>query len=93
MASLLNLEDAKTHLKITGNGSDDDVAEKAMQASAIIVDYIKKPDHTWTDETVPYVIKAAICLMLTQLFMDRANATISKSIETLLERSRDPSFA
>jgi hypothetical protein len=41
MAALVDLEDAKRHLRITDDTQDADVALKIDQASAIILDYLK----------------------------------------------------
>lgn len=93
MISLISMEEAKSHLRLDDGDDEFDVATKSFTATAIIIDYIKKPDHGWTAETAPYVVKAAILLMLGQLFLDRENATITDPIKNLLHRSRDPAFA
>lgn len=93
MANLVSIEAAKVHLKIDSDDDDADVADKLLQAEAVIIDYIKRPDHGWTDQTVPGVVSAAILLMLGQLYKDRENATITQSIKNLLMRSRDPALA
>lgn len=93
MVGLITSDEAKRHLKVDSDDDDADVMAKALQAEAIIIDYIKKPDHEWTAETVPYVIKAAMLLMLGQLYADRENADITPPIKNLLHRSRDPAIA
>lgn len=93
MLSLISMDEAKMHLRIDDLESDADIETKAVMATAIIVDYIKNPDHGWTVETVPQVIKVAVLLMLAQLFSDRENATITDPIKNLLHRQRDPSIA
>lgn len=93
MTPLINADEARRQLRLTTADLENadraaDVADKAAQATAIIVDYIEASDNEWTAEDVPLVIKAAILLMLTQLFDDPANATVSKPIKNLLRRTR-----
>lgn len=93
MTTLITTDEARRQLRLTEADLENadraaDVADKAAQASAIIVDYIEATDNEWTSEDVPLVVKAAILLMLTQLFDDPANATVSKSIKNLLRRTR-----
>lgn len=93
MTTLITTDEARRQLRLTEADLENadraaDVADKAAQASAIIVDYIEATDNEWTAEDVPLVIKAAILLMLTQLFDDPANATVSKPIKNLLRRTR-----
>lgn len=93
MMDLVPLSAAKVHLKIESEDADEDVREKLIMAEAVIIDYIKRPNHGWTEDTVPGAVKASILLMLGQLYKDRENATISQAIKNLLMRSRDPALA
>ena len=45
MPALISLEVAKRHLIIEDDFRDEDVFAKAEEATAIVVDYLKKPDH------------------------------------------------
>lgn len=79
-----------------------DIEMKMVQATDIVIDYIKKPDHEWTIETVPPRVQAAILLVIGSLFDDFQNATLvsalsgsdlNNPIVAMLYRLRDPSFA
>lgn len=81
MAGLINLDVAKQHLRVDHTDDDTDIQRKIDQASAIVLDYIKKtigapdPDDPsivdWTPDTVPGPVAAAIELMLSKLYDDR----------------------
>ena len=72
-APLLTLVEAKTHLRVTSTVDDDDITLKTQMASDIVRNYLKTMDNPdWTDANVPTPIKAAVCLMLTHLYEDRA---------------------
>jgi len=96
--ALITLEQAKRQLRIDHDDDNADLLLKMEQASAIVVDYIKRPDHGWTEETVPPLVQAAILIVLTDLY-DRRNGTdkddvlLSKPVRDILERFRDPAFA
>lgn len=77
MVALVTLQQAKRHLRIAYSDEDEDLQDKIEQASAIIVDYIKNPDHGWTDavngsppvrSTAPMVVQAATLLMLANIW-------------------------
>jgi hypothetical protein len=88
-----------------------DVMFKADQASAIVVDYLKLPFEdgpqvnplifpppvgpTWTAETTPTLVKAAILIILTSLYDGRTadDPLLSDQITSILWRMRDPSLA
>jgi hypothetical protein len=97
--ALITLEQAKQQLRIDYDDQDADLIMKMEQASAIIVDYLKKPDHGWTAETVPPPVQAAILLVLTALWDDRDGSGDSDylapggAVARLLARTRDPAFA
>jgi uncharacterized phage protein (predicted DNA packaging) len=86
MAALLTLDVAKKHLRVDHTDDDADIQRKIDQASAIVLDYIKKTVGTpnpedpsivdWTDATVPPPVAAAIEILLSKLYDDRnAGAT------------------
>lgn len=77
MVAFVTLQQAKRHLRILYADEDEDIQDKVQQASAIIVDYLKRPDHGWTDaqdgspptrSTAPMVVQAATLLMLSTLW-------------------------
>jgi hypothetical protein len=91
---LCTLEQAKTHLRVDDPASDADVMLKLIQASEIVVDYIKKPDHGWNEFTAPRVIQAAVLLVLSELYDQREGKDgIPAAAKALLGRSRDPALA
>ena len=103
---LLSLAQAKAQLRIAedDHSRDDEVYEKVEEASAIILDYLNTTAHwiaitaTWTEDTVPWHVRAAVKLMLTHL-NEHAGDDMSTdenlwhAIRRLLERSRDPVVA
>lgn len=98
MAALVTTEEARRHLHLTSTDWADadtvaDVTAKAEAATEMVVDYIKQPDHVWTDADAPFLIKAAILLVLGDLFENRETATISDAVKNILHRYRDPALA
>ena len=98
--ALVSLSDAKTHLRITTTAQDADITAKLEAAEAVILDYLKVAwvDETWTRETVPLVVKAAILLMATHLYEHRGDDPMTddklwEAITRLLMRRRDPALA
>lgn len=84
------LEDERTY----------DVQLKISQAEDAILDYLKVPADTWTAETVPPRVAAAIILAV-QGLLDGDNALLAglydndraNPIVGLLQRLRDPALA
>ncbi|AHE56015.1 head-tail connector protein [Sphingomonas sanxanigenens] len=93
MVALVTLAEAKAHLRILSNDEDADIDLKREGASDIIVDYIKRPEHGWTAETAPALVKSAVLLMLGALFADRETAEIPSGVKAILWRYRDPALA
>lgn len=99
MAALITKDQAKQQLRIDFDDQDDDLEMKMEQASAIIVDYLKKLDHGWTTLTVPPPVQAAILLVLTALWDDRTGEgdgdylAPDGPVARLLMRFRDPALA
>lgn len=100
---LVTLETAKRHLRITDTAHDPDVTDKLTAASFTIRDYLKdRNDPTWTPDTVPPWIAAAVLLYLGHLYEHRGDGfgpqndndvRVWNAIENLLRRSRDPALA
>lgn len=94
---LIDLATAKRTLRVLGNHDDLEIQQAADRASAIVIDYIKRPDHGWTAQTVPLHIQAAICIVLKRLYDDRAGELeggfLSQAVRDLLWRERDPAMA
>ncbi|GJD41313.1 head-tail connector protein [Methylobacterium bullatum] len=95
MPALISLETAKRHLLIDYDDRDEDIQAKAEEATDIVVDYLKRPDHGWTFETVPGRVRAAILLTLGVIYEDREGQVdpLSDAVRSLLHRMRDPALA
>lgn len=91
--ALVSLADAKADLRILGSGEDVDIQNKLNTAEAIVVDYLKRPDHGWTEESAPLVVKAAILLVLRNLFDEQNSDPITPGVVSILFRQRDPTLA
>jgi hypothetical protein len=97
--SLVTLDEARRHLQLTpSNMSDTDIAanvtDKSNAATDIVIDYIKRPDHEWTDADAPPLVKAAILLVLGAIFDDREGGDpLSDAVKSILHRYRDPALA
>jgi hypothetical protein len=94
MAALVTLEQARWRLRLTADDTfhTPDVQMKMVQATALVVDYIKRPEHGWSPETVPPVIQAAILEVLRHLF-EGAEDPLPRGVQNTLDRFRDPAIA
>lgn len=78
-----------------------DVEWKMAQATEIVIDYLKKPDHEWTVADVPGQVSAAIILVIRALFDGEeaellsglAKGDTATPVVALLMRLRDPALA
>ncbi len=101
MVALVSIDSAKAHLSIDWFDQDEELALKINDASDIVVDYLKRPDHGWDVETVPGQVRASVLLVLGALWAQREgvgdNAAdldpISPTVVSLLRRMRDPALA
>lgn len=97
MVALVTLEEAKSRLRLDFHDEDEDTVEMLEQATDIVIGYIKRPDHGWTDETVPDRIKAAILVVVARMEKDREGqlegGIINETVRSLLIRDRDPALA
>lgn len=91
--TLVSLEAAKNHLRILDSDQDEDIEAKLQEATAIVIDYLKRPDHGWNEATAPFPVKAAIKLMIEELMVNRSTAQVTEGIKSLLWRLRDPALA
>lgn len=94
---LVDLSTAKQWLRIDHDDEDWLVHILTDQASAMIVDYIKRPEHGWTVETVPAHVQAAIFHVLKRLYDDRDSelegGPMPDHVKAILWRERDPALA
>ena len=100
MVALVTLNAAKEHLRLDDADQDEEVEARIGDASDIIVDYLKRPNHGWTDQTVPGQVRAAVLLVLGSLWVNRDAVgdaadqdPISPAVVSLLRRMRDPALA
>jgi len=100
-APLLSLTAAKQQLRITDTTHDAEIAELVDAAQEFVIARLKEAaDATWTEVTVPRVVRHAIKLML-DAFNERRGGDesakqLEKTIETvdvLLGTYRDPTLA
>jgi hypothetical protein len=104
---LVTIEEAKGHLRANGVPIDvqADIQSKLDQATAIILDYLNTTAHwraitaTWTEQTLPAPVHAAILLQVADLFAWRGDARAERDDELapgvagILRRMRDPVIA
>lgn len=101
---LITMTQAKTHLGEIPDDRDEDIREKLLEASAIIMDYLKLDDvpDEWIETVspieyrIPANIQAATKLVLGEIFENRESSNsdpISDAVVRLLYRWSDPSFA
>ena len=94
MSALISLDTLRFRARV--DFTDTELQGIADDASAIVVDFLKKPDHEWTIETVPGEIRSAIVrvavLMLDQTTSDKQVEFIDKGVKDLLRRHRDPAL-
>lgn len=101
MVALVTLDAAKAHLRIDDADQDVEVTERINDASDTVIDYIKRPAHGWTDETVPGNVRASVLLVLGALWGSRPGVgedrvdidPITPAVVSLLMRMRDPALA
>jgi hypothetical protein len=104
MAALVSLEQAKAHLRVDDNSSDNDIEMKVEQASALILErcnstaYWRAITTTWTQDTVPLSVQAAILVLLSHLHENRgddmkADDVAWTAIERLIPMNKDPVIA
>jgi len=107
MAALITLATAKGHLRIdTPEGDPGDVAlqVKVDQASARVLDrcnataWWRAITPSWTTETVPAGVQAAMLVLLTHLFEHRGDdmapdADVWTAVDRLIGPHRDPVLA
>lgn len=82
MAALITYDQAKEHLRLTGDEEENDLTLKMEQASAIVITYLKRPNHGWDVSTDPNddpefaIVQAAILMVLADLYRDRGDEDV-----------------
>lgn len=102
-APVITLEEAKEHLRVDHTDDDADIQRKVDQASAIVVDYIKKPADWAPTDTETKIFQAAALMVLSKLYDDRnvgeedaenvALGYLTLQVTAILHRMRDPALA
>lgn len=93
---LVNLELARSHLRLDDDAADDLIVRKIEQASDVVIDYCKVDDEMWDPDStesvaLPGEVEAAVLLVLEALF--DGGEPLSDAVKSLLHRHRDPALA
>lgn len=93
---LVDIEKAKSHLRMDDDYADDIIMSKIEQASSIIVNYLKVDEDLWDQDSsesvaLPLTVEAAVLLVVEALF-DGAEP-LSQTVKDLVHRYRDPALA
>jgi hypothetical protein len=91
MEPLVTVETAKVYLRLLGTDFDAELAIKVVTATGIVIDYIKQPDHGWTDETVPPEVQAVIYEVVRNLM--EGGDPLPQKLKDIVWRHRDPALA
>jgi len=96
MAALVTPEEVKLRLRIVPSDTsfDDDLTMKAEQATAIVVNFLKRSvDYDWllVDADELSIVKASILEVVKNLF--EGTEPLSGWVKDLLWRYRDPALA
>lgn len=95
MPALVTTPEAKLRLRIDADDEDTAIASMLGEASDIVIDYIKRPAHGWTTDTLPGPIKSAILLVFGGLYEGRGPDAelLTDTVKALVHRFRDPAIA
>lgn len=92
MAALVTADQIADRLRFDVAYETADLDAIAEEATDIVIGYLKKPDHGWTDITVPARVRTAILLVAKALY-DEEERIISDAVINILHRDRDPALA
>lgn len=95
---IVNLQEAKQHLRVDIDDDDDNIVLKRDQAEAIVIDYLKLDAGTYDIDASPYTappkpVTAAILMVLTNLYDNPDQDPLSVAVRSILHRLRDPALA
>lgn len=105
MINLITLQQAKTQVRVTDDAKNYDIEQKVAQASAIVMNYIKKttvPEEWVNNSTspityeIPADIQMATLLVVGELYMNRESGAVnifSDSLKDVLAQYWDPALA
>jgi hypothetical protein len=87
MIELISVEEARQHVRVATTAFDADIQFKILQATAILLNYLKVPSEAsvddsplilpWTSVEPPWDIKAAALLIFGDLWQYREGSQIS----------------
>jgi len=108
MPALITIEHARRQVRLQPDDTSLDVELDPLReiATALVIDYIKRPDHGWSESYDPagspydsdfVIVTAAIAEVLVNLWRHRGDETadgpITARVQLMLERLRDPALA
>lgn len=80
----ISVETAKKHLRVGDDTSlDEMIAQYLEMAVGIASDYTNRDVASYTEETLPPAIKAAVLLILGTLFDNESDALVGRSVSQL----------
>lgn len=88
MTMLVDLDEAKGHLRMDDDATDEEIERTITRASAIVLNYCKL---TAAPDPVPEFVKAATLFAVEALF--DGGDPLSDVVVRLLHRYRDPALA
>lgn len=91
MVALVSVDQARDRLRIDEAYAEADLERMAVEATDIVLDYIKG-ERDWTEETAPPRVQASILLVMRNLY-DGAEQPLSEPAKNLVYRLRDPALA
>lgn len=109
MPALITIEQARRQAMLNPDdpSRDDELEPLREEATAIVIDYIKRPAHGWAESTDPaagspydqdfVIVTAAIKQVLTNLLRHRGDTDdagpLTERVKQMLHRLRDPAIA
>lgn len=108
MATFITVDQAATHLRISGSEYADDLQIKIPQAEALVLDYMKidadaLTELAWTITTTGDrkfdIARAAVLEVLTNIYFDRGDrdrpseGPLTDRVKNFLSMQRDPTIA
>lgn len=89
---LVTLDEVRGRLRVDGVADQTDIESMMLEATDIIIGYLKMQTVTWTPATVPPRIRTAILLAIQALY-DGEPTPLNQAVIDVLHRDRDPALA
>jgi hypothetical protein len=93
MVQIVNADEVKAALLIEHNEQDGNIMLQIGAATEILEQYLTEPDDTWTPDTAPERVKAAVILMVGNLLYNPGQPALSEAVRAVLADLRDPPMA